>query len=137
MKCPFAAPMLKTTAACRHAREVVRRGGSEFDCQSDVEHARCEQVFAGLKASALAVSSIEDDPAQMPHSLLVKIQSGGLLGVQRLLGEPDADGRVADVGDLLTRACTHFGGADRIPYAALTEDMTAFKLERRAGRRRG
>ncbi|UHD16164.1 hypothetical protein [Thiocapsa bogorovii] len=136
MKCPFAAPLMKATAACPHAREVVRRGGSEFDCDSELAHDRCEQVFAGLKACALAASNIEDDPTQMPHSLLVKIQSGGLIGLQRLLGEPDAEGRVADIGDLVTRASAHFGGADRIPYAALTEDMTAFRLERRAGRRR-
>ncbi|HSO82428.1 hypothetical protein [Thiocapsa sp.] len=136
MKCPFAAPLIKTAAACRHAHEVVRRGGSEFDCLSEAEHARCEQVFAGLKACALAASDVEDDPMLMPHSLLVKIQSGGLIGLQRLLGESDADGRDADIGDLVTRAVANFGGADRIPYAALGEDMTSFKLERRAGRRR-
>ena len=136
MKCPFAAPQIKTTAACRHAHEVVRRGGSEFDCLSESEHVRCEQVFAGLKACALAACEVEDDPMLMPHSLLVKIQSGGLLGLKRLLGESDADGRVADIADLVTRVSAQFGGADRIPYATLGEDMTAFKLERRAGRRR-
>jgi hypothetical protein len=134
MKCPFTAPLIKTTATCRHAREVVRRGGSEFDCLSEAEHARCEQVFAGLRACALAAADVEDDPTQMPHSLLVKIQSGGLLGLQRLLGESDADGRVADIADLVARASAHFGGVDGIPYAALGDDMTAFKLERRAGR---
>lgn len=136
MKCPFAAPLIRTTASCRHAHEVVRRGGSEFDCLSEAEHARCEQVFAGLKACALAASDVEDDPMLIPHSLLVKIQSGGLIGLQRLLGESDADGRVADIADLVTRAAANFGGADRIPYATLGEDMTTFKLERRAGRRR-
>jgi hypothetical protein len=136
MKCPFAAPLIRATAACRHAREVVRRGGSEFDCLCEAEHARCEQVFAGLKECALVASNIEDDPTQMPHSLLVKIQSGGLLGLQRLLGESDTEGRVADVGDLAARASAHFGGADRIPFAALAKDITAFRLERRTGRRR-
>ena len=136
MKCPFASPLIKDTAACPYAREVVRRGGSEFDCLSEPAHDLCEQVFAGLRVCALVAADVEDDPTLMPHSLLVKIQSGGLLGLQRLLGESDADARLAEIGDLVARASAHFGGADRIPYAALGEDMTGFKLERRAGRRR-
>ena len=34
MKCPFAAPLTKGRFACRHAEEVVRRGGSEYDCRA-------------------------------------------------------------------------------------------------------
>ncbi|RKT46760.1 hypothetical protein [Thiocapsa rosea] len=71
-----------------------------------------------------------------PFAAPFKIQSGGLIGLQRLLGESDADGRLSDIADLTIRASAHFGGADRIPYAAMVDDMTAFKLERRAGRRR-
>jgi hypothetical protein len=137
MKCLFFAPLTKTTALCRHAHEVVRRGGSEFDCLSEPDHRRCEQVFAGLKARGLAAFDVEDDLTQMPHSVLVKIQSGGLLGLQRLVREADTSGHVPDIGELVGHACTQFGGPDRIPYAALDGDMTEFRLERRAGRRRG
>jgi hypothetical protein len=137
MKCPFFAPLTKATAACRHAHEVVRRGGSEFDCLSEPDHARCEQVFAGLKARGLAAFDVEDDLTRMPHSVLVKIQSGGLLGLQRLIDEADGAGRIGDIGELVARASARFGGPDRIPYADLDADMTEFRLERRAGRRRG
>lgn len=137
MKCPFSAPLTKTTAACPHAQEVVRRGGAEFDCLSEADHVRCEAVFAGLKARGLAAFNVEDDLTQMPHSVLVKIQAGGLLGLQRLLKASDDAGRIADIAQLVRRAVEQFGSPERIPYAELDADMTAFRLERRADRRRG
>lgn len=137
MKCPFFAPLTKSTAACRHAQEVVRRGGAEFDCLSAPDHIRCEAVFAGLKARGLAAFDVEDDLTQMPHSVLVKIQAGGLLGLQRLILAPADAGRVADIAQLVQDAVEQFGSAQRIPYAELDADMTAFRLERRAERRRG
>jgi hypothetical protein len=73
----------------------------------------------------------------MPHSVLVKIQAGGLRGLQRLLAGTDACASIPDVGDLIAQAIAHFGGPEHIPYDALDEDILSFRLERRAGRRRG
>ncbi|WP_462331051.1 hypothetical protein [Thiohalocapsa halophila] len=136
-KCPFAAPITTARAACRHATEVVRRGGSEYDCADAAAHDRCTALFAGLKRAGLDAFQVEDDLTQMPHSVLVKIQTGGLTGLRRLL-EPatEADAPIADVAALAAQAADAYGGVEQVPVAALAEDMRACKLERR-GRRRG
>jgi hypothetical protein len=135
-KCPFAAPITTGRSACAHATEVVRRGGSEYDCADADAHDRCIVLFAGLKRTGLDAFDVEDDLTQMPHSVLVKIQTGGLLGLRRLL-EPDADAEapVADVASLVARASAAYGGVEQIPYPALADDMLHCKLERRARRR--
>ena len=90
MRCPFSAPLTSAKAACHQAHEVVRRGGTEIDCRSETAHAVCSEVFARLKDRGLQAFGVEDDLTLMPHSVLVKIQTGGLLGIRRLLGDPDA-----------------------------------------------
>lgn len=133
-KCPFAAPITSGRAACRFAREVVRRGGSEYDCNEPGAHQRCVDAHAHLKAVGLEAFDVEDDLASMPHSILVKIQSGGLAGLQRLLGE--GCGPIEDIDSLVDRGLQHFGGLDSVPFGQLAFDMTEHKLERRTRRRR-
>ncbi len=133
-KCPFAAPLTTGRFACQHAQEVVRRGGSEYDCCSQANQSVCAELFVRLKAQALPAFGVDDDLTAMPHSVLVKVQSGGLLGVQRVLGEGAADDRIDDIASLVNRAIEHFGSTDDVPYADIEGDMTSFKLDRRSRR---
>ena len=134
-KCPFSAPLVTHQFGCTNAQEVVRRGGAEIDC-TDAEAAhRCEQLFLRLKAEALPAFGVEDDLLSMPHSVLVKIQHGGLLGLQRVLaGAPTAAGHVADVHALVTDAYARYGQGDAIPCGQFVVDMTAYKPRARRGR---
>lgn len=134
LKCPFAAPITSGRAACTNAREVVRRGGSEYDCAAPDAHTRCTEVYARLKDVGLAAFEVEDDLTSMPHSVLVKIQGGGLAGLQRLAGE-DAPA-IDDVDTLLERVLAQSGGIDGVPFDQVANDMTGYKLERRTRRRR-
>jgi hypothetical protein len=134
LKCPFAAPITSGRAACVNAHEVVRRGGSEYDCALAPAHAQCSAIHGRLKSVGLAAFDVEDDLTSMPHSVLVKIQGGGLAGLQRLLGE-DAP-TIDDVHALVERSLDALGGLDEIPFEQLGDDMTGYKLERRTRRRR-
>ena len=122
-KCPFSTPLVTHQFGCAHAQEVVRRGGAEIDCTDAAAWTRCERVFQQLKAAALPAFGVEDDLLSMPHSVRVKIQCGGLLGVQRLLTGPA--NRVEDINQLLTAAETRFGMT--LPTAELTSDITAYQ----------
>lgn len=134
-RCPFAAPLTVGRAACTHALEVVRRGGAEFDCASPGPHARCRALFDRLKAVGLAAFGAEDDLTTLPHSVLVKVQTGGLAGLARLLGD-DPAAPIADIDALVERAGSRFGGVADIPVAGLAADIRDCALDRR-GRRRG
>jgi hypothetical protein len=131
-KCPFAVPLTKGQVGCRNAQEVVRRGGSEYDCQSPAHHAVCTELFARLKREALPAFGVEDDLTLMPHSVLVKIQAGGLMGLNRLLG--GATRSIEDVADLIDRVQERYGSLVQMPYADILGDMTSYKLERRTRR---
>jgi hypothetical protein len=132
-KCPFAAPITSGRAACHCAHEVVRRGGSEYDCEMPASHERCCAVHARLRAVGLKAFDVDDDLTSMPHSVLVKIQSGGLTGLQRLLS--DHGDQIEDVDGFLDRALSQFGGLDNVPFGQLAPDMVGQKLERRTRRR--
>lgn len=121
--------------ACPLASQVIRRGGAEFTCQSERSHLRCRELFERCKLAALPAFGVEDDLTQMPQSVLVKIQFGGLLGLQRVLGRQTANGgRIEDIDSLVASAISHYGGPDSVPCDQLVVDMTSWKLSRRRGR---
>ncbi|MDH3979734.1 MAG: hypothetical protein OEU91_04390 [Gammaproteobacteria bacterium] len=133
--CPFSATLARSDFACARATQVIRRGGAEFTCQSDTAHTRCRQLFEHCKQAALPAFGVEDDLTRMPQSVLVKIQFGGLLGVQRMTpGQTSAGNRIDDIDALLAAAIDHFSGLESIPYEQLVDDITAWKLPRRRGR---
>jgi hypothetical protein len=64
--------------------------------------------------------------------VLVKIQFGGLLGLQRLQGNGAAEpAEIGNIHDLVDRAVEKHGGLDAIPCPAFVEDMVSYKLKRR------
>jgi hypothetical protein len=133
--CPFSATLAKNDFACPRATQVIRRGGTEFSCQSGTAHTRCQQLFENCKQAALPEFGVEDDLTMMPQSVLVKIQFGGLLGLQRSISEPSADGKgVEDIDALVGAAIEHFSGLESIPYQQLARDIIAWKLPRRRGK---
>lgn len=133
--CFFAAPITVGRAACRHATEVVRRGGSEYDCVSACHHVLCGEIYAGLKWQGLAALGVDDDPSTMPHSVLVKVQTGGLAGLARLTGQQREDSVVADISELVAAAVQTFGAAADVPYSDLSDDIRGCRLDRRTRRR--
>lgn len=132
-KCPFSAPLVTHQFGCTKATEVVRRGGAEINCTDSAAHTGCGLLFERMKRAALPAFGVEDDLLSMPHSVLVKIQYGGLLGLQRLLRAALQVGeRVDDIQALAAEASLRF--SDELPYASLVDDITAFKPRARRGR---
>ena len=134
--CPFSATLVKGDFGCSHADQIIRRGGAEFACRSATAHARCQQLLERLKVAALPEFDVRDDLATMPQSVMVKIQFGGLLGLQRLLAagaRPD-DG-IANIDGLLETALARYGSVGAIPCNQLVDDITAYRLQRRRDRR--
>lgn len=129
-KCAFSNTLITGQFGCEKAEPVTRRGGPDIACTSEAAHQRCEKLFQQMKAAALPAFGVEDDLLSMPHSVQVKIQHGGLLGLQRLLDGAGATD-VKNVHALVDRAAGKYHNLDAVPCPALVPDMTSYKLRRR------
>lgn len=129
-KCAFAAPLVAGTFGCIRAEAVTRRGGPDTACRNSESSRRCGRLFERLKAAALPAFGVEDDLESMPHSVLVKIQHGGLLGLQRALGGPSVD-TVDDVDGIVEQALARYAAIEAVPCAEFVADMTSYRLRRR------
>ncbi|HEU5339555.1 MAG TPA: hypothetical protein VFU39_09755 [Sulfuricaulis sp.] len=131
-KCAFSNTLVTNQFGCEQGEPVARRGGPDVACKSNDAHRRCEMLFMQMKSVALPAFGVEDDLLTMPHSVLGKIQFGGLLGLQRIL-QAGATGtsEVKNVHALVALAEEKYNNIEAIPYPVLVTDMTAYKLRRR------
>lgn len=133
LKCFFASPLISGDFACALAHAITRRGGPDIGCDSATASADCGALLERFKATGLAAFGVPDDPTQMPHSVLVKLQYGGLLGLAECLDAADTE-RIEDVCALVARARHKWGSIEAIPAESWTDRMTGFKLKRRRGK---
>jgi hypothetical protein len=84
-----------------------------------------------LKATALPEFGYEDDLNQMPHSVLMKIQMGGLAGLQKQMQAASELAPVADIQQMVSQALGRYGDIGAIPVSEFVQDMVNFNLPRR------
>jgi hypothetical protein len=131
--CAFSATLMGGDFGCRHATPVVRRGGPDMACVSEEAQARCRDLFLRMKEAALPAFGVEDDLLTMPHSVLVKVQFGGLAALQHLVSskEGQSAGEVEDIAAVVEQVRHSYGELDKLPYGDLVEGMVSHKLRRR------
>ena len=84
-KCAFSGALIGKQYGCQYALEVTRREGPSIACTSANLHEQCALLMVELKAAAIPHFGFEDDLTQMPHSVIMKIQSGGLAALRSFM----------------------------------------------------
>jgi hypothetical protein len=130
-KCAFSGALIGKQYGCQYALEVTRREGPSIACTSANLHEQCALLMVELKAAAIPHFGFEDDLTQMPHSVIMKIQSGGLAALQKCMHKAPSLEPVENIASLVIDAAQRYDGFSAIPYSELVTDIIGFKLRRR------
>ena len=134
-KCPFSPVQAAGLCGCRHAVEVVRRGGSEFDCREPASHAVCMALSRHFNAVALPALGYEDDLALTPKSVYERILLGGLQGLRRVLDPEDTALETTDIRAVVEASQARYPAMDSIPAGDFVPAIEACTLRKRRRRR--
>jgi hypothetical protein len=136
LKCPFSMLLASGASHCRHAEEVVRRGGSEFDCREPTAHAACRALVPHLNATALPALGFEDDLSLTPKSVYERILAGGLQGLRMANDAADNGPETADIRAVVEAAQGRYATLDAIPAGEIIPAIEACSIRKRHRRRR-
>jgi hypothetical protein len=133
MKCPFSTVQAAGLAQCSLAQQVVRRGGSEYDCTETASFDRCSAVAGKLLTIGLPALGYEDDLTQTPKSAYDRVLLGGLAGIDAILAA--ADPATADLGPRIAAFSERFPEPAAVPAEPLVEAIRNYSPPKRRGRR--
>lgn len=131
--CAFEKGILSLKCKCeyQHMFRLADRHG--VACQDAVMQQKCSGFLDHLRKQTRFVFKIPID-GQLPHNKEIKVQAGGMLGMQKLLLENNQGEVVENIAGLLRRAIELYGDLDNIPYTRVMPDVTAYQVRQKRKR---
>lgn len=123
LPCPFARAILGNCATCAAAERVHIAEREIVTCRTPGSHARYRALYEQLRRSfAFALGRVQfDSGAPLPHAQEMRVQCGGLKGLQQTL---DATTEVANIDQSLANAVARRGAVEDIPYSEVVHAAT-------------
>ncbi|MFK7795664.1 MAG: hypothetical protein AB8B89_09960 [Gammaproteobacteria bacterium] len=128
--CVFALTQIANEFSCEHGELVTRRAGADIACQSDQHQQQCSCVYEQLKETGLDAFDYEDDLTQVPHGVWVKIQFGGLLGMQKAI-KGNAESKVENITSVIQMLYANYSQIELFPYKNIVPDMQGYSARKR------
>lgn len=148
--CAFQNAMLAGVCDCALAarRNIAER--EAVACAAPAAREQCARLCALLRQNSAFALKLAQVGGPLPHSKEMKVECGGLLGVQQAIAAtvPDADAApaarasglpavvaerpsLADVHRLVQACERKFGGFANLPYSVIVQSVVAFQIRRR------
>ena len=140
--CVFEKTILTSNGACSLAQKFCIAEREGVRCAADQALADCTELLSTLRRQArfalkTPAGGGTPDAAALPHTKAMRIQVGGLRGLQAAL-TPDQPipVRIADIHDTVRTALVRFGGLDALPFQDIIKQIAAYQGRRRRLKKR-
>jgi len=134
LACPFEKAILICQCGCREASRVNIAERVTVNCLDAPAREDCSLLLGLLRHNAAFALKLTHVDEVLPHAKHVKVQCGGLLGLQGVLRPEWAEEKqVADIRGLVLEAQTRFGSLRELPYNEIVRGIAGFQTRRRSG----
>ncbi|MDH5785727.1 MAG: hypothetical protein OEZ16_08980 [Chromatiales bacterium] len=124
--CVFAKAILRRCCACSRSHKLFIAEREAVACKSPGGRQRCEEVLEILRGKAAFALKLSHIDGPLPHARELKVQCGGMLGVEESLTHQPSE-RVDDIHTMLESAFAEYGGAESLPYSEVVRTITSFQ----------
>jgi hypothetical protein len=114
-------------AGCGSCALAQRRHIAEREavaCRDVVAHKYCTALLGLLRRNAAFTLHLPHAEERLVHALEMRVQCGGLAGLQRALSGME---RGADVGSLVQAAIRAYDGLAGLPYSEIVRSVAAWR----------
>jgi hypothetical protein len=133
-RCVLEKALNTRTVTCSHSERFYLADREGVGCKSDAAQRRCQDLLNRMREGARFALQMTHIGGPLPHNKEIKVQAGGLQGLQALL-HPERENaeQVEDVFGLLNAAEQRYGGVADFPYQDMVKHITRFQGRSRRG----
>ena len=135
--CVFEKAINSRICGCEKSNRFNLADREGVACSSPRGQALCEELIQRLRHNARFALRLARINGPLPHANEIRIQNGGLLGLQKALfkGQPNRT-NVEDIHGLIKQAIAQYSELDKIPYQKIVQSMMSYHVRRRRPERR-
>lgn len=136
LQCAFEKAILSRRSDCSRCSRFHLADREGVGCSAESARALCADLLEQLRHNAVFVLKLTHVQGPLPHAKEIRVQNGGLLGLQRLLlsGASEAE-RVQDIHGLVRMARDRYGDLNQLPYSQIIQSVASFEGRARRKRR--
>jgi len=126
--CVFEKGILSLKSRCSYQHKFHLADRHCVGCTDTVMQLNCKAFLDHLRKQTRFVFKIPIE-GPLPHNKEIKVQNGGMLGMQKLLseGDNDADQVVEDIAGLMLKSIERYGNIEAVPYNQIMPSVTGYK----------
>lgn len=129
LSCPFEKAILSRCADCSQARKCNIADREAVACKAAVARENCLTLHGLLHQNAAFALKLTHPGEPLPHAKEIKVQCGGLRGLQRLF-EQEANSS-GNIHVLVEAIVSRYGGMQEVPYQEVVKEIAAYEGRRR------
>jgi len=134
-RCLFEKTISSRRCSCEKALRFHLADREGIACKSAAGNALCSELLNAMRHKARFTLHLTRADAPLPHAKEIKVQTGGLLGMQALL-HPEKAGQqnIDNVLGLIDLALQRFGTLAELPYDGIIQAILKFEGRRKRPR---
>lgn len=130
--CAFEKAILSLKCKCSYQHLFCLADRHGVGCTDAVMQHNCANFLEHLRKQTRFVFKI-DIEGPLPHNKEIKVQNGGMLGLQQLLGASSGE-YVEDISGLMKKSLENYGEIENIPFNRVMPAVTAYKTREKRKR---
>lgn len=154
-RCYFEKLLLLRYGHCEQAKKIYLAEREAFACNSEKDQKQCLELLEQLRSNSRFSLQITQADGPLPHAKEIKVQAGGLFGLQQLLsnknltetdilldedakfgGQAKKHAPIQNVCNTINQAIAQYNNLNSIPYNEIVKSIINFKLPDRKRRKK-
>jgi hypothetical protein len=128
--CPFEKALLAGCGACSLSARLNIAEREAVACLDAAARDDCATLLGLMRRNSAFALHLSQADTPLTHAQEMKVQCGGLAGLQRALTGKEA---IGDIHALVQAARRAHADLAALPYAEIVQSVTAWRTRRRAG----
>ncbi len=122
---------MSTQCSCEHSTRYLIAEREYAGCASIIAHANCDFLLEAFKENSRFALKLTSTSENIPHGKQMRIQIGGLLGLQKLIqGSLSVADKVDNVHACVQTAYEKYNSLKHIPFNEIVKSITEWKGRR-------
>jgi len=131
LPCAFEKALLARCCQCSLAQHVNIAEREAAGCTDAAQLGTCLALRGHMQQSAVFALKLAHSSEPLTHAKQMKLQCGGLRGLQKVLSADAEVEAVQDVSALTRLALERYSSLEKLPYSEIMQAIAAFEIRRR------